>query len=87
LILDNELSYCKATSDDHSLLLWSTIGEQLNKQAKENPNKVVYIFPQNRGDDIQLTFLDVKLKAELLAQNFLEMGLRKGFFISIFFLF
>jgi acyl-CoA synthetase (AMP-forming)/AMP-acid ligase II len=53
-----------------------TIGELLQQRVKEYPNKVIYIFHKN--DSLKLTFADVQYKANILAQNLLEMGFEKG---------
>jgi len=73
----NTLSYFSRTSNVQ--LLPMTIKECLREKVLIEPDRTVYIFPSHNGrDEVQLTFKEIYLKAELMAQNFLELGLKKG---------
>jgi hypothetical protein len=71
---NDKFSYCHTSANTN--LISKTIGDLLNDQVKDNPDKVGYIFPHN--DHLHLTFSDVKNKAEIMANNLLQMGLVKG---------
>jgi acyl-coenzyme A synthetase/AMP-(fatty) acid ligase len=71
------LSYYSRSSQVQ--LLPMTINECLKEKVLLEPDRIVYIFPSHNGsDEVKLTFKDVYLKAEIMAQNFLELGLQKG---------
>jgi acyl-CoA synthetase (AMP-forming)/AMP-acid ligase II len=73
----NTLSYYWGSSQMQ--LLPMTINECLRQKVLIEPDRIVYIFPShNGGDEVKLTFKEVYLKAEQMAQNFLELGLKKS---------
>jgi fatty-acyl-CoA synthase len=71
---DGKRSYVSTTSNVP--LIGLTIGSLLERGYRNDPDKVVYIFHKNDG--LHLTFRDVYEKAQRMAQNFLQMGLKKG---------
>lgn len=70
---DGKKSYTTSCSEYH--LVPSTIREVLEQAAKDHDRKMVYGFPHQ---GLNLSFSEVQQRVNLLAQNLLELGFRKG---------
>ena len=70
---DGKKSYTTSCSEYH--LVPSTIREVLEQSAKDHDRKMVYGFPHQ---GLNLSFSEVQQRVNLLAQNLLELGFRKG---------
>jgi acyl-CoA synthetase (AMP-forming)/AMP-acid ligase II len=70
---DLKKSYATTSSRYH--MIPNTIRELIDQQAEDNPKRLLYGFPHQ---GLNLTFSDVKERANLLAQNLLELGFKKG---------
>lgn len=70
---DGKKSYTTSCSEYH--LVPSTIREVLEQSAKDHDRKMVYGFPHQ---GLNLSFTEVQQRVNLLAQNLLELGFRKG---------
>jgi acyl-CoA synthetase (AMP-forming)/AMP-acid ligase II len=60
-----------------------TIGDLLKKRAVIDANEIAYIFNMNNG--LELTFAECLRRAEIMAQNLLHLGLRKGDRLAVLF--
>jgi len=67
-------SYTMAKSYDTHLLC-DTVGERLNALASEKPNDIGYKFCLTQTS---LSFGEMKQRVDEMAQNFLELGFKKG---------
>ena len=70
---DLKKSYATTSSRYH--LIPNTIREIVDQQAEDNAKRLVYAFPHQA---VNLTFGDLKERVNLLAQNLLELGFKKG---------
>ena len=69
-----QYSYSMAKNYDTHLLC-DTVGERLNVLAREKPRDVGYKFALTQTS---LSFAEIKQRVDELAQNFLQLGFKKG---------
>lgn len=69
-------SYTMSRPDDVHLLC-DTIGDRVREMARERPSDVGYKFSLTQTS---LTFGEIKQRIDELAQNFLQLGFKKGKF-------
>lgn len=72
---DGKLSYSN-TVNLGAHLRHETFGNLIEQKAKEKPSSLCYVFPHNRG--LKLTYGDVEQRVNLMAQNLLSLGFKKG---------
>lgn len=76
----SNLSY--AMSNTNGLhLLCDSFADRIETMAKHRPNDVCYKFSLTQT---QFTFLEMKQRCEEIAQNFLDMGFKKGDRLAVF---
>jgi hypothetical protein len=75
---NKNLSYA-TTSNLNFNLQPDTIGDLIEKCAKESPNNISYIFPHNGG--LSLTFLELSQRVTTLANSLLKIGFQKGIYV------
>ena len=74
------LSYAMSNSNGLHLMC-DTFADRIEIMAKHKPNEVAYKFSMTQQ---QFKFLEIKQRVDEIAQNFLDMGFKKGDRIAVF---
>lgn len=74
------LSYAMSNSNGLHLMC-DTFADRIEIMAKHKPDQICYKFAMTRQ---QITFLEIKQRIDEIAQNFLDMGFKKGDRIAVF---
>ena len=72
---NKKISYATSSNLNFNLLV-DTIGELIEKRAKEVPSDAAFIFPHNGG--LTLSFLELSQRVKTMAQSLLTLGFKKG---------
>jgi fatty-acyl-CoA synthase len=81
---NGKLSYAYTTSNIP--LFHQTLAEHLELKAKEDPDRIAFIFDgENENDSYKLSYKQLRDKSVLLGQNMMRMGFKKGDSIIISF--